>query len=200
MSPRDFEKEPALPRFSLDRRITVLMLAVTVAVIGTIAALNIPAEMIPGGFVGSMLMVQVPWQDSPPREVLDKITIPIEEELSTVRGVDKITSVSFPGMSQVFIRFKQNSDMAVAYREVRDRVQRARVNFPSDVDRVFIRKNSTSGFPVYMIGIAIDPDLEDPWDLIQNDVIIPVERLDGVATVQTFGLEEKEILIEIDRE
>ena len=200
MSPRDFEREPALPRFSLDRRITVLMLAVTVAVIGTIAALNIPAEMIPGGFVGSMLMVQVPWQDSPPREVLDKITIPIEEELSTVRGVDKITSVSFPGMSQVFIRFKQNSDMALAYREVRDRVQRARVNFPSDVDRVFIRKNSTSGFPVYMIGIAIDPDLEDPWDLIQNDVIIPVERLDGVATVQTFGLEEKEILIEIDRE
>ncbi|NIV45746.1 MAG: hypothetical protein GWN46_02415, partial [Gammaproteobacteria bacterium] len=51
-----------------------------------------------------------------------------------------------------------------------------------------------------MIGIAVDPDLEDPWDLIQNDVIIPVERLDGVATVQTFGLEEKEILIELDRE
>ena len=135
---RDFNKEPALPRFSLDRRVTVLMLAVTVAVIGTIAALNIPAEMIPSGFVGSMLMVRVPWQDSPPREVLDKITIPIEEELSTVRGVDKITSVSLPGMSQVFIRFKQNSDMSVAYREVRDRVQRARVDFPSDVDRAWL--------------------------------------------------------------
>ena len=197
---RDFDHEPRLPRFSLDRRITVLMLALTVAVIGTIAALNIPAEMIPGGFVGSVLFVQVPWEDSPPREVLDKITIPIEEELGTVRGVDKIISFSFSGMSQVLVRFKQNSDMAVAYREVRDRVQRARVDFPSDVDRVFIRKNDTSGFPVYMIGIAIDPDLEDPWDLIQNDVIIPVERLDGVATVQTFGLEEKEILIEIDRE
>lgn len=200
MSPRDFDREPALPKFSLDRRITVLMLAMTVAVIGTIAVVNIPAEMIPSGFVGSMLMIQVPWQDSPPREVLDKLTIPIEEELGSVRGVDQIISVSLPGMSQVFIRFKQSTDMSVAYREVRDRVQRARVNFPSDVDRVFIRKNDSSGFPIYMIGIAIDPDLEDPWDLIQNDVIIPVERIDGVATVQTFGLEEKEILIEIDRE
>ncbi|NIM01639.1 MAG: MMPL family transporter [Acidobacteria bacterium] len=197
---RDFDKEPALPRFSLDRRITVLMIAVTVAVVGTIAALSIPAEMIPSGWVGSMLFVQVPWQDAPPREVLDKITIPVEEELSTVKGIDKITSVSFPGMSQVFIRFKQNSDMSVAYREVRDRVQRARIDFPADADRVFIRKNSSSGFPVFMIGIAVDPDLEDPWDLIQNDVIIPVERLDGVATVEVFGLEEKEILIELDRE
>lgn len=197
---RDFDKEPSLPRFSLDRRITVLMLAITVAVVGFIAMMNIPTEMVPSGFVGSMLMVQVPWQDAPPREVLDKLTIPIEEELGSVRGVDRITSVSFPGMAQVFIIFKQSTDMSVAYREVRDRVERARVDFPADVDRVFIRKNDTSGFPVYMIGIAVDEDLEDPWDLIQNDVIIPVERTEGVASVNTFGLEEKEVLIEIDRE
>jgi len=200
MSPRDYDREHTLPKFSLDRRIAVLMLALTIAVIGAIAVMNIPAEMIPSGFVSSMVSVQVPWQDSPPREVLDKLTIPIEEELGSVRGVDKIISVSFSGMSQVFILFKQSSDMDVAYREVRDRVERARVDFPTDVDKVFIRKNDSSGFPVYMIGIGIDPDLEDPWDLIQNDVIIPVERLDGVGTIQSFGLEEKEILIEIDRE
>ena len=41
MSPRDYEREHSLPRFSLDRRIAVLMLAVTIAVIGSIAALNI---------------------------------------------------------------------------------------------------------------------------------------------------------------
>jgi HAE1 family hydrophobic/amphiphilic exporter-1 len=200
MSPRDYESEPALPKFSLDRRIAVLMLALTIAVIGTIATLGIPAEMLPAGFVGSMLTIRVPWQDAPPREVLEKITIPIEDELGTVRGIDQVTSVSFPGMTQVFIRFKQNTDMGVAYREVRDRVQRARLEFPSDVDKVFIQKHDSSGFPVYMIGVAIDPDLDDPWDLIQNDIIIPVERVDGVATVQTFGLEEKEILIELDRE
>ena len=38
MSPRDFKSEPILPKFSLDRRISVLMLALTIGVIGTIAA------------------------------------------------------------------------------------------------------------------------------------------------------------------
>ena len=194
------ERDSMLPKFSLDRRITVLMLAVTIAVIGTIAASSIPAELFPQGFVNSFLYVFVPWSDAPAGEVLDKITIPLEEELNTVKGVDRVTSVSFQGGTRVFIWFKQSTDMAIAYREVRDRVERARVEFPSDVDQVFINKDDASGIPVYMIGIAIDPDLDNPWDLIQNEVITPLERVEGVASINYFGLEEKEILIELDRE
>jgi HAE1 family hydrophobic/amphiphilic exporter-1 len=194
------EKEPVLSKFSLDRRISVLMLAVTIAVIGSIAALGIPAEMLPRGFVDSFLYVFVPWQDAPAGEVLDKITIPLEENLNTVKGVDRVTSVSFQGGTRVFIWFKQSTDMDVAYREVRDRVERARVDFPDDVDQVFINKDDASGMPVYMIGIGVDPELDNPWDLIQNEVITPLERVEGVASISYFGLEEKEVLIEIDRE
>ena len=200
MSPRDFDKEAALPRFSLDRRITVLMLALTLAVVGTVATLGIPAEMLPRGFVGNWMYVYVPWQDSPPRETLEKLAIPLEEELATVRGINQMFSVSFNGGARVIIQFKQGSDMSVAYREVRDRVQRARVDFPDDVDEVYIRKDDASGFPVYAIGVAVDPDLENSYDLIQNEIITRLERLDGVASVNVFGLEEKEILIELDRE
>ena len=42
-----------------------------------------------------------------------------------------------------------------------------------------------ASFPVYMIGVAIDPDLEDPWDLIQNDVIIPVRFLTELVRTDT---------------
>ena len=59
------------------------------------------------------------------------------------------------------MRFKQGTDMDVAYREVRDRVERARVRFPDDVDRVYIRKDDASGIPVYMLGVAVDPALHD---------------------------------------
>ncbi|MDH3627740.1 MAG: efflux RND transporter permease subunit [Acidobacteriota bacterium] len=200
MSPRDLDHEAALPKFSLNRRITVLMLAVTIALVGGIAANKIPAEMLPTGFVLPFMNVQVPWDDAPGREVLEKVTIPLEEELSTVRGIQTVVSISFTGGSRVFMRFKQGTDMSIAYREVRDRIERAKVNFPSDIDQTFINKADLSGLPVYAIGIAVDPGLANSYDLIQNAVVARLERLDGVASVEAFGLEEKEILIELDRE
>jgi hypothetical protein len=69
--------------------------------------------------------------------------------------------------------------MDVAYREVRDRVQRARVLFPSDADRVYIRKEDASGIPVAVIGFAIDPGLTDYYTLIKKTIVQRLERIDG---------------------
>ena len=188
-----------LARFSLDRRITVLVLVLTIIVVGVVAMLGIPVELIPRGFQSQSLYVHVPWQSAPTREVLEKLTLPLEEELSTVRGLDGVNSYSSIGRCNVFLRFKQGTDMAVAYREVRDRVQRARARFPVDVDRVFIRKEDASGIPVAVIGLAIDPSVTDSYNLVKREVVEPLERIDGVANVGTDGLEEKEIIIELDR-
>ncbi|UCF69527.1 MAG: efflux RND transporter permease subunit, partial [Acidobacteriota bacterium] len=91
-------------------------------------------------------------------------------------------------------------DMDVAYREVRDRIERARRALPEDVDRVYIRKDDIDGIPVYVIGIAIGEDVSDPYDLIQHEIIQPLARVPGVASVRAEGLEEKEVLIDLDRE
>ena len=106
MSPRDFGQESRLPRFSLDRRITVLMMVLTLGVVGVAAALGIPTELFPRGYTESFLWVSVPWEDAPSREVMDKVTIPLEEEFDTIKGVDRVASVSTTGASRLFIWFK----------------------------------------------------------------------------------------------
>jgi hydrophobic/amphiphilic exporter-1 (mainly G- bacteria), HAE1 family len=189
-----------LTEFSLRRRITVLVLFLTILVVGAVATIGIPLELFPRGYTGQNLMVFIPWQNAPTQEVLDKITLPMEEELSTVRGLDRIHSWSSMGHARVTVRFKQGTDMDIAYREVRDRVQRARLLFPDDVDRVFIRKEDASGIPVSVLGLVIDPDLTDYYHLIKQEILQPLERIDGVANVRADGLEEKEIIIEVDRQ
>ncbi len=192
--------ESLLPRLSLDRRITVLVLLASTLVVGVVAGLGIPVELFPRGYESPFLSVNVPWSDAPAREVMEKIVLPLEEELSTVRGLDRLNSFSATGFGRVFLRFKHGTDMDVAYREVRDRVQRARVRMPEDADRFYIRKDNPSGFPVAMVGLMIDPALVDPYDLIQNAIVLPLSRIDGVASVDLQGLEEKEVLIELDRQ
>jgi HAE1 family hydrophobic/amphiphilic exporter-1 len=100
----------------------------------------------------------------------------------------------------VFLNFKSGTDMDVAYREVRDRIERARARLPDDADRIYIHKEDQSGIPVFVMGLAIDPDVADPYNLIQNEVVMRLERLDGVASVEVNGVLEKEIFIELDRE
>lgn len=189
-----------LTAFSLKRRITVLVTFLSILVVGAIATLTIPLELFPRGFQAESLNVFVPWPNAPVQEVLDEITIPLEEELSTVRHLDGINSWSFRDGCNVFLRFKPGTDMAVAYRETRDRVQRARLRFPEDVDRVFIRKEDISGIPVAVIGLAIDPSLTDYYNLVDKAVVQNLARIDGVASVDTNGLEEKEVLIEVDKQ
>lgn len=191
--------EGALPRFSLNRRITVLVLLASALVVGTVATLGIPLELFPRGFSLPHLAVQVPWRDAPPEEVLEKVVIPLEEELATVRGLERINSVAVTGFGRAFLLFKQGTDMDVAYREVRDRVERARARLPEDADRVFIRKEDETGIPIFVLGLAVDPALTDAYNLIQKEIVLPLQRIDGVATVGADGLEEKEILIELDR-
>jgi HAE1 family hydrophobic/amphiphilic exporter-1 len=197
---REYEREGSLSRFSLDRRITVLVLFLTLLVVGVVATLGIPVELIPSGFSHPGLMVSVPWEDAPSKEVVDKITVPLEEELSTVRGLDQLITISFTGRARAYVMFKQGTDMDIAYREVRDRVERARNRFPDDVDRVYVYKDDASGIPVYVLGVAVDEQLVDSYNLIQNEIILPLSRVDGVASVEADGLIEKEILIELDRE
>ena len=155
----------ALTRGALRRRVGVLVFLLSIIVVGVVATLGIPLELFPRGYTGQNLRVFVPWRDAPVQEVLQKITLPLEEEVSTVRGLDGINSFSSKGSAGVFLRFKRGTDMDVAYREVRDRVERARALFPTDADRVYIRKDDASGIPVAVIGMAVDPGLTDAYTL-----------------------------------
>jgi HAE1 family hydrophobic/amphiphilic exporter-1 len=200
VSPHEANRTGRLVSLSLRRPIAVTVLLASAIVLGLVSTLAIPVELIPRGFSEPFLRVVVPWRDAPAPEVLDKIVRPLEEEIATVGGIGRIHSVSLTGSGRLFIEFKQGTDMDVAYREVRDRVERARRRLPDDVERVFIRKDDDTGIPVYALGVAVDDTLANAYDLIQNEIILPLERIDGVAAVGADGLVEKEILIEVDRE
>ncbi len=200
MTPPSRRAETVLPRYALDHRIAILVLFAATIVIGAVAAAGIPIELIPRGYENPFLAVFIPWGDAPAEEVLEKITVPLEEELSTVKGIDRIASSSSTGSASAMLAFKQGTDMVVAYREVRDRIERARRLFPDDVQHVFIRKDDPASLPAYVVGVALDPDVSDPYELVQKEIINRIERLPGVASVQASGHEQKEVLIELDRE
>ena len=175
----------------------MFMIFLTVLAVGLISANRLPLEMNPKGYEGHHMHVSADWRAGVPQETMDKIGLPLEEELSTVRGLKSITTSAHKNGSYVALELKHGVDMDVAYREVRDRVERARARFPVGTDKPRIHKGESGAEPVVGFRISYDPD-SDYYDLINKYVIAPIQRIPGVADVD-FRIYQREIKIEVDK-
>lgn len=194
-------RNSGLVRTALMRPVTMLMVLASVLVLGTVAALDIPLELIPTGFSNPSLSVVVGFPDATPQDVEEQITIPLETSLSTTPNLKEIVGTSSSSVARIGLVFDGDTDMDLAYREVRDRVQRVRGELPEEVREVRIRKQSSDAIPIAFFGIRWPESLNDVApDLIERKIVQAMERVDGIGQVNAWGQESREIRIEVNRE
>ena len=86
-----------IPRFSVQRPVSTVMLFVATIVLGLISWNRIPLELLPDTFENGQLWLNIPYADSQPRETEDKVTLPVEDALSDLTGIKMIRSSSSSG-------------------------------------------------------------------------------------------------------
>jgi HAE1 family hydrophobic/amphiphilic exporter-1 len=193
-------RENPVVRTALSRPITMLMVFASVMVLGVIAVLNIPLELIPSGAAAPFLSVEVPYSNATSQDVEDKITRPLESELATTPMLDEMSATSSSSRARVNLVFDQDADMDVAYREVRDRIARVRGDLPDDVKQINIQKHSADNIATAFYGVSWPEGLDNPRDIIERRLMRRLERLEGVGMVNAWGQADREIRIEVDRE
>jgi len=185
-----------LTEISLQRPVTVCMFFACLTLIGVMGARQLPLEFLPDiEFPG--LFVQVPYRNSTPEEVERRITRPVEEALATLSGIEKMESTSRDDGAEIQIRFKVGEDMAVKGVEARDKLDAIRASLPADVERVNVFKFAATDIPMLQFRIAADRDLKNSYDMLERNLKRRLERIDGVSRVDLYGVEKKEIRIEL---
>ena len=96
--------------FSLKRRVTVSMVTVAVIMFGLVAFNRLPINLLPDISYPS-LTVETRYPGAAPAEIESLITRPVEEAVGIVTGVQRLTSVSRPGLSQVTLEFGWDRNM-----------------------------------------------------------------------------------------
>ncbi|RMG34999.1 MAG: efflux RND transporter permease subunit, partial [Methanobacteriota archaeon] len=129
-----------IAEFAIKRPVTITMLLLALLVVGFISYTQIPVEMMPTGFNPPFLGVYVPYRNANPKEIEQQIAKPMEEQIRTIPGISEVTTRSFSSGAWIWVEFHSGVDMDIAYDQVRDRVERARLEMPDDVDRIMIRK------------------------------------------------------------
>ncbi len=189
-----------LPRLSISRPVTVTMAFLALLVVGTIAYYRIPIKLLPSGFTPPFLGIWVDYRNSSPAEIEDKIARPLEEIIQTIRGVDVVETYSQNDGVWTWIEFDQETDMDLAYSTLRDRVERVKPELPDDVEHIYLRKFGDDDEPIVFFSLTMNGSVEDPYYMAEKYIKRPLERIDGVAYVEIWGVYEKLIQIEIDHD
>ncbi|TVQ15682.1 MAG: efflux RND transporter permease subunit [Balneolaceae bacterium] len=182
--------------FSLKRPVTSLMIFLCMVVIGSISIKLLPLEFFPDiSFPGNF--VQIPYPGSTPEEVEKLITKPVEEVLSTISGIERMSSNSGENSAGIFILFKMDTDIDLKAIEIREKIDGIRHLLPSDLDRFTVFKFSATDDPILNLRLSSENDLSDSYDLIDRNLKQRIERLPGVSKVEFYGVDKKQIRIEL---
>lgn len=172
------------------------MIFVCLLAIGVVSSQLIPMEYFPA-MDAPMLGVDVPYPGSTPQEVEREITRPIEEVLATIGGLKQIRSTSNENGAFIQLSFDWGEETQIRALEVQEKLDGIRGQFPSDLERVYVRQHSTSDWPILNLRISSERDLSGAYELLNRKIKRRLERLDGVSKVDLDGVVAKEVGIEL---
>lgn len=188
-----------LPEFSVHRPVFITMVFLMTLVIGAVALSRLKIDMLPEIEMPT-LSIRTEFNGASPEIMERQVTRVIEEIVSTVPGVEEITSDSSEGNSNVQVRFTWDTDIDFAALDIRSVLEDEFDELPDDIERPKIRKFDVGSFPVVLLGISSRLDPVDLTRLIEDEIRYRFSRIPGVAQVDIWGGFHREIRIELDPE
>ncbi|MEM1126044.1 MAG: efflux RND transporter permease subunit [Bacteroidota bacterium] len=185
-----------LPSFALRRPVTTLMMFVSVVMMGLLSTQRIPLELFPA-FTEPQIQINIPYPGSTPEEVERQIARPAEEVLATLSGITRMSSNSNEGGANISLQFSWGDDVSLRAIEAKEKLDGIRHLLPADVERIYVQQESSTDMPILTLRISSDRDLSGAYDLLDRKLKGPIERLEGVSQVDLYGVNRREIRVEL---
>ena len=187
----------SLPKLSVNRPVTVIMFYMALAVLGAFALSRLAIDLLPKLEPPAISVVTI-YPGASAEDVEQKVTKLIEEQVSTINNVSKVTSSSKDNISIITVTFNWGTDIAEATNDIRDAIDRVKRRLPDDAEEPSIFKFSTSTLPVMMIGINSSESYPGINKIIEDKIAQPLRQVPGVGAVFAIGGPYREILIRVD--
>ncbi|MDH5715448.1 MAG: efflux RND transporter permease subunit [Candidatus Aminicenantes bacterium] len=187
-----------LPEFSVNRPITILMIIMVILVLGVISFTELGLDMLPD-ITYPIISVMSEYQGVAPEDMEKMVTRPLEEAISTVKGVKSVKSISQEGLSIIMVEFEWGSSLDFSAQDIRDSIGFMEDFLPDEVSKPLILKFDLTQIPILMYGITGEMDLRELRKYVIDNIKPQIERLEGVASAVVLGGLEQEILINIDK-
>ena len=184
-----------IAEFSVKNPVLVNLLMLAILGVGILAAARLPLELFPSIQL-ELVTVNTVFPGASAEDVEKLVTIPIEDEINDISGINVIRSTSSEGLSSVVAELDTGVDIQKVAQEIRSEISRIEDKLPEDSEDPIVDEFDAS-FPLISVAIAGDVSQEMLRSyalLLENEL----KLINGVDSIITSGLGDPAFWVYVD--
>lgn len=177
----------SLSQFATARPVTILMVVAGVLLFGAIAFNALGLDLLPDLSLPMNAIVTI-YPNADAETIERAVTAKVEDAISTVNNLKRVTSMSYENISLVLAEFDWGVDLAGATQEITVALETLHYTLPSAAQKPLVMQFDPSQIPISLIGLSSDVlSVEELTRLAEEEVIPVIERTPGVARTSVSG-------------
>ena len=181
---------------SIKYRTAIAAFTLILAIGGLASYLTIPKESNPSIEFPQIVVTSI-YPGASPSDVEATVSQVIEQEISSINGIDEMRSTSSEGVSTVIVEFTPDVDTDKAYQEVNRAVDRAQPDLPDAVEEPLVDEINTDDFPIMTINLSGTYSLARLKE-VGEDLQDELEGISSVLEANLIGGLTREVQINVD--
>ncbi len=188
-----------LAEICVKRPVFSVMLIGFLVVLGIFSFLDLGVDLFPKADP-PIVNVRLRLPGASPDEVVSQVVLPVEEQLSSVSGLDELEVMAMDGSVRITCRFALERKMEEAAQDVREKVALAMGKLPPNVEPPVITKADPESDPILTLVIGGPRSLRETTEIADKQIKRALQTIDGVAAIDIAGGRDREIQILLDAE
>lgn len=189
----------AITNLSIRRPVATAMAFLILIVVGVVCLRSLPVDLLPQ-VEFTQLTVRVSYPNVGPKEIEQIITDPIENAVSGLPNLERVTSTSEEGSSRVRLEFSRGTNVDEAANDLRAALDQLRNDLPIESTPPEILKLDLDRIEVVSMAVTGTRDLEALTRILEEDLARRFEQIPGVGAIEVRGGVYRQIRVDLDRD
>jgi HAE1 family hydrophobic/amphiphilic exporter-1 len=186
-----------ITEIAIKRPVFTIVVYLAITAFGLVALRKLPLDLYPE-IESPIISVVTMYPYASSWDVEEKVTKVIEKALSVQPGLKEITSKTTEGVSVVFLRYTFDTNLDEAAADARNALDFVARELPEGAEKPMLLKFNTAYFPVYFAALVSDEhDVTKLGTYIDDQIVKPLQSLDGVGAVQVFHSAEDVVYVDL---
>ncbi len=173
------------------------MVFTAIIVMGIYSLIQIPVDLYPE-INPPYISVMTTYAGANAGDIETNVTKKLEDAFNSVDKLKEVTSISYDNLSVINLEFEWEANLDEATNDIRDVIDRLYDYLPEGCERPTIFKFNTSMMPIVFYAITANESYPGLEKLIDEKIINPLNRVDGVGSIAMIGAPRRVIYVDAD--
>ena len=190
-----------ISNYSVKKPFTIFVAVILIIILGVISFTSMTTDLLPKMDL-PYAIIMTTYVGASPEKVETVVTKPIEQSMSTVSNIKNVSSISSENSSVVILEFSNDVNMDSAIIEMNSKIDLIKAAWKDDtIGSPMISKINPNMMPIMLTAVDVENmDSNEVTEYVNSKILPELERIDGVASIDSTGLIEKQIKITLNQD